>query len=219
MLPDAATFAAGAGALGLSRERRIVFYDQNGIQSAAARAWWTFRLFGYERVAVLDGGLPRWKAEGRTLADRARTPAPVEIEPLPAPPQVRGFDEVLAKLDDAGEQLVDARSAGRFHGRDEEPWGEPGRIPGSLNLPYEELLDPGMGTLLPAVTIRARFEDTGVDLSRPIVCSCGSGVTACVLLLGLVLIGKTDAALYDGSWVEWLRREDAPRIGPEGASG
>ena len=211
MLPPPEKFSARVRKLGLGDGVRIVVYDQRGIFSAA-RVWWTFRVFGHTDIAVLDGGLPKWLAEGR----------PVEEGPVQAVERhftarmntlmVRGRDQVLSNLESGRELVLDARSGGRFEGREPEPRTglRGGRIPGSANLPFTELLNGETQTLLPTETLRARFAAAGVDPRRPVTATCGSGITAAVLALGLHLIGHRDVALYDGSWSEWGLPGDTP---------
>jgi thiosulfate/3-mercaptopyruvate sulfurtransferase len=210
MLPDAATFAAAAAALGIAAGDRVVVYDQSGIASAACRAWWTFRHFGQARVAVLDGGLPAWQRAGLPLASGEAQPAPVARAPRAGQLRVWDREAVLANLERRERLLVDARSRERFAGSGPEPWGEPGRIPASINLPYVELLD-AEGRFLPVDALRARVEAAGAALDRPLAVSCGSGVTACVLAFVLARLGQADVALYDGSWVDWVRSPGTPR--------
>jgi thiosulfate/3-mercaptopyruvate sulfurtransferase len=212
MLPSAEQFAEAASRLGLASDRLVVVYDQEGISAAACRLWWTLRVFGHERVAVLAGGLPRWRAEGRPLTDRI-APAPIGAFTARYRPElVRDLEAVLAGLDAPDAQLVDARSEERFRGSGEEPWGEPGRIPGSRHLFYGDLLTPDGGDLVDEAAIRARFAASGVDIARPLAASCGSGVTACVLALALYTFGIDTAAVYDGSWAEWVRHPATPRV-------
>jgi thiosulfate/3-mercaptopyruvate sulfurtransferase len=211
MLPTPEKFAARVRKLGLGDGNRIVVYDQLGLMSAA-RVWWMFRVFGHRDVAVLDGGLPKWIAEGRPTEDRPPQPRERHFTARYNNLMVRDREQVKANLSTRNEQLVDARAAGRFTGREPEVW--PGRrsghIPGSFNVPFSDLLDGKTKTLLPAEAIAARFRKAGVDLAKPIVTSCGSGVTAAVLALALHLIGRSDVALYDGSWAEWGRPGDTP---------
>jgi len=211
MLPGPNDFAAGVGALGIGDNTFVVVYDSYGLMSAA-RAWWMFRVFGYDRVAVLDGGLPKWKRENRPVDNQSVTVTPKVFTPRFRPHVLRRKSDVLVNLSSKAEQVVDARSAGRFRGSDPEPRSglRSGHIPGSLNLPYNTLLDPKTQTVLPADQLRTRFTEAGVDLSRPIITSCGSGVTACVLAFGLQLIGMPLAAVYDGSWSEWGLPGDTP---------
>ena len=204
MVPAAGRFARLVGALGVSNTTRVVFYDQKGL-SSAARGWWLMGLFGHDDAAVLDGGLPKWRAEGRAVESGAPTPAvPAHFRPHFRPTRLRGIGDILTNLDRRGEVVLDARAAGRFAGSAPEP--RPGmrawRIPGSRNLPYTELLNPD-GTFRPPAELRARFAARGIDGTHPVVTSCGSGVSACILTLGMRLAGLPDAAVYDGSWSEW----------------
>ena len=211
MLPSAEEFATHATALGLDDDARIIVYDAHGMMSAA-RVWWTLRVFGHAKVAVLDGGLPKWVAEGRPVESGPARPRAGRFTARLAGDRVRDAATILADIPARREQIVDARAAGRFTGEEEEVW--PGRrrghIPGSLNLPFTELLDPATKTFLPAEALRARMDAAGIDATRPVVTSCGSGVTAAVIALALHLVGRDDVSLYDGSWAEWGLREDLP---------
>lgn len=211
MLPSAEDFAAKVGAMGIGSEDFVVCYDTHGLMTAA-RAWWMFRVFGHDRVAVLDGGLPKWVADGHPVVAGQPTPAFKTFTPAFRPDLVRSKDDIRANIDTRREQVVDARAAGRFDGSVAESW--PGRraghIPGSRNLPFTDLLDPASKVVLPAGQLRDLAAGAGVSLDRPVVASCGSGVTACVVVLGLYLAGRTDVAVYDGSWAEWGLPGDTP---------
>jgi thiosulfate/3-mercaptopyruvate sulfurtransferase len=211
MLPGAAAFAGAMSALGLHDGDDLVVYDASGTNISAARAWWTFRVFGHPRVAVLDGGLPKWRREGRPLEAGPVTLRPGRFSASLDRAAVRDLAAVRALVDRPTEQIVDMRSAGRFAGTEPEPRAglRGGHIPGSRNLPFNELVAAD-GTLLPADELRRRVEAAGIDLSRPIVATCGSGTSACTLILALHLLGDDRTALYDGSWTEWGGRDDTP---------
>jgi thiosulfate/3-mercaptopyruvate sulfurtransferase len=220
MLPAPDLFAEKVGALGIGNDDLAVCYDAFGIL-AAPRAWWMFRAMGHDRVAVLDGGLPKWLAEGRPTESGLAEPAQRTFRPAPRPELVRGADDV-AGMAGGPEQLVDVRGAERFAGQAPEVW--PGRrwghVPGSLNLPFPELIDPDTGTLLPPEAIAERARAAGVDLTEPVTAMCGSGVTATILALALDRIGRSDVAVYDGSWADWGRDDDRPlATGPAGRPG
>ncbi len=215
MVPPADVFAAAASALGVGPDTRVVAYDVYGMQSAA-RVWWMFRLFGHDGVSVLDGGLPKWKAEGRATTAEARPARPARFAARLRPDLLRGIDDMRRNVETGGEQILDVRAAGRFTGAEPEPRAgmRSGHMPGSLNLPFGELLAAPHKTWLGAGAIRDRAAAAGLDLDRPVAASCGSGVTACVAALGLYLVGKEDVAVYDGSWSEWGGRDDTPVVGP-----
>ena len=210
MLPDAGAFASAVGALGIGRGDRVVVYDVRGVVSAA-RVWWTFRAFGHEAVAVLDGGLRKWRAEGRPVESGAPAPVARTFEATPRPELVRDLHAMRANVATRSAQVLDARSAGRFAGTEAEPRAglRGGHIPGSLNLPYDTLYRAD-GTLRSPDELRGALREAGVDLGRPVVTTCGSGVTASVLALALYLVGRHDVAVYDGSWSEWGGRADTP---------
>jgi thiosulfate/3-mercaptopyruvate sulfurtransferase len=204
MLPAAEKFASRMRRLSLGDGNRIVLYDADGV-AGAARAWWMFRVFGHGDISVLDGGLRKWRAEGRPLDDLPPMPRERHFTARLNTMLVRDRDQILANLASGREQVIDARNPGRFRGEAVEPW--PGRrqghIPGSLNLDHTLLVDPATGTLQPPEVLAQLFESAGIEPKRPIVTSCGSGITACVLALGLHLAGYRDVAVYDGSWAEW----------------
>ena len=180
---------------------------------ASARAWWMFRVFGHDRVSVLDGGLPKWRAEGRPVeAGGPAAATPRSFNARFRPELVRDVGQVSDNLTARHEQVLDARSHGRFVGTEPElrPGVRSGHIPGSLNLPYDRLFLPADGTLAPADVLRKAFEGAGVDVGKPVVTTCGSGVSAAVLAMGLYLVGRADVPVYDGSWTEWGGRADTP---------
>ncbi|WP_332653250.1 3-mercaptopyruvate sulfurtransferase [Brevundimonas sp.] len=207
MLPSPEVFSARMGRLGLSETDHIVVYDTVGIRSSA-RAWWMFRVMGAPRVQVLDGGLPKWRAEGRETGSGPTAPvAPAVFNARLDRAAVADLAAVRAAL--AGEaQVLDARAADRFEGRAPEPRPglRSGHMPGALNLPFPTLLDD-TGAMKPAAELATAFRNAGVDLDRPVVTTCGSGVTAAILSLGLAVLGRR-SRLYDGSWAEWGGRED-----------
>lgn len=209
MAPPPEKFASRVRRLGLGDGVRIVVYDSTGIFSAA-RVWWLFRLMGHEDVRVLDGGLPKWLAEGRPVEDLAPVPRDRHFTVRRQPALVRDLAQVREKLASGSAQLVDARPAARFEGTAPEPRaGLPsGHMPGSLNVPWSSLMAPD-GTLLEPDRLAGVFREAGVDLSRRIVTSCGSGVSACVLALGLARLGLWDVPVYDGSWAEWAAQPGA----------
>jgi thiosulfate/3-mercaptopyruvate sulfurtransferase len=204
MLPSAVKFSARMRRLGLGDGNRIVLYDTGGI-IGAARVWWTLRVFGHTDVAVLDGGLRKWLAEGRPVDDLPPLPRERHFTARLNTMMVRDRDQVLRNIETRREQLLDARAAGRFAGTAAEPW--PGRrqghIPGSRNLDHLSLVDPATGTVKPPAELAKLYRDAGIDPRQPVITTCGSGITASVLALGLHLIGDKDVAVYDGSWAEW----------------
>ncbi|MBV8889924.1 MAG: 3-mercaptopyruvate sulfurtransferase [Alphaproteobacteria bacterium] len=211
MVPSPDLFARKMAERGIGDDDRVIVYDTVGL-SSAGRAWWMLRLFGHDNVALLDGGLPKWRAEGRPLETAVPSPPQRHFTACLNPVLVRDKEALLANLGTRGEQVVDARAAGRFDGSAEETW--PGRrrghIPGSRNLPFDRVTDPQTRQLRNADELRQLFRDAGVALDRPVVTSCGSGVTACAVAFALHLLGHPGAAVYDGSWSEWGLPGDTP---------
>ncbi len=203
MLPAPEKFSSRVRAMGIGDGTRVIIYDGAGIFSAP-RVWWMFRVMGFADVAVLDGGLKKWKAEGRPLNDERPRPSPRHFTARRNAPLVRDLSAMLHNLDTCSEQVVDARSGPRFRATEAEP--RPGlaggHIPGSCNLPSSQLVN-GDGTLKSHDELVRLFDDAGVDLKRPIITTCGSGVSACILALGLAMLGRDQVSVYDGSWAEW----------------
>jgi thiosulfate/3-mercaptopyruvate sulfurtransferase len=211
MLPDDAEFAAAIAALGISNDTDIIVYDQRGLFSAA-RVWWMFRAHGHTRVAVLDGGLPKWRAESRPIASgTADQPVPAQFVARLNPDLVRHRHHILEVAHRRNAKLLDARAAARFDGTAPEPRPgmRAGHVPGAISLPFQELLNADQ-TLKSPATLRALFAERGVDGAEPVITMCGSGVTAAILTLGLHHAGLPIGGLYDGSWAEWGGRADTP---------
>lgn len=214
MLPGAGVFAQAAGDLGLQKDQSVVVYDSKGLFSAA-RVWWTLSVFGFEDVRILDGGLPAWEQAGYKLdsgeADVETTSVePANAETLLANNAVVDAAQMLKASEDASAVILDARSQGRFDGHDPEPRAglRGGHIPGSACLPYTRLLNDGR--LKSDDELRAIFAEFDLSADKPVYTTCGSGVTAAILSLGLHCIGMSNISLYDGSWTEWGGREDLP---------
>ena len=202
-LPNAVQFAARMAEIGIRDGDRVVIYDDSAVKTSA-RAWFILRHHGLAEVAILDGGLGKWRAEGHPLESGAPNGERGQVTPKREAGTVRSKEDILANLASQAEQLLDARGAGRFTGAEPEirPGMLSGHIPGSRNLPFGDVLNPD-GTFKNEAGLRGAFAEAGIDLGRPVVTTCGSGVTAAVLLFAMHLLGKEDVALYDGSWSEW----------------
>jgi len=211
MYPDAAQFARDVGALGVSSDSLVVIYDAGG-WVAAPRAWWMFLSFGHPNVRILDGGLQKWRAEGRPLQAGPVSPQRGQFTARLDPTHVRSLAQMRDNLASHREQVIDARARARFAGSVAEPRPglRSGHIPDSLNLPYNELFDAATGTMKPIADLKALFTSAGLDLQRPVVTTCGSGVSAAVLTLALYRLGVRGSALYDGSWSEWGQADGPP---------
>ena len=211
MAPPPEKFASRMQSLGLGDGSRIVLYDDSPLNSAA-RAWWLLKLFGAHDVALLDGGLAKWKAEGRPLEMGKHTLRHRHFTVWRDAKAVRTKEQMLANVESGAEQVLDARPAARFTGeeRDPRPGMAPGHIPGSRNLPHKQLLNED-GTWKQGDALKAAFEQAGIDLDKPLVTTCGSGMTASVLAFGAHLLGNDDVAVYDGSWTEWGADAETPK--------
>lgn len=209
MFPDEATFAEAVGDLGISNADTVICYD-GGKTTGACRAWWMFRAFGHRQVALLDGGFNKWRAEQRATESGQVAASPTRFEAHFNQARVRSLDEVNSVIQQGHpEQILDARAQGRFQGTAPEPRPgmRSGHMPGALNLPYEQLLNDD-GTFKSEDALRVEFERAGLQTDKPVITSCGSGISAATLLLGLHLLGRDDTSLYDGSWAEWGSRSD-----------
>lgn len=210
-IPDAETFAVETGKLGIAAGDAIVVYDQTGMSFAAARVWWMFRLFGYNDVRILDGGLPAWLAAGLPVAAKT-PPVPMTSLALFRPELFKRREEMLENIASKEFTVIDARDPRRFAGSVAEPRPgmQVGHIPDSHNVFFGSLIDPENGQLKKPDDLRAVFAESGADIDKPVACTCGSGVTACVVALALHEIGKPDAAIYGGSWSEWATSPGMP---------
>ncbi|XP_045212358.2 3-mercaptopyruvate sulfurtransferase-like [Mercenaria mercenaria] len=219
MLPSETHFAEYVGNLGIDNDTSVVIYNDHPdfAQFSAPRVWWTFRVFGHEGVHLLDGGLRSWRDAGFPIATGVETPQKKAFTAKLNRNHIKSFEEVADNIASQNFQVVDARSAGRFHGTDPEPREDckPGHIPGSASIPFTRILDPytspdgkivNGGAVKSTDDLKKVFTEACVDLNRPLTTSCGSGVTACCLVLAAYLCGKNDTCVYDGSWVEWYKR-------------
>jgi thiosulfate/3-mercaptopyruvate sulfurtransferase len=212
MLPTPEAFAEAVGKLGLGDQDHIVVYDQQGLFSAA-RVWWSLRAMGAERVQVLDGGLPKWRSEGRKVESGSVAIAPARFTAKFNPDLVRDVDQMKANVEARTFQVADARPAGRFTAEVAEPRAglRSGHMPGARSTPFGSLLEAN-GTMKSADSLRVAFADAGVDVAGQIATTCGSGITASVVALALARLGRFDVPVYDGSWSEWGSREDTPIV-------
>jgi thiosulfate/3-mercaptopyruvate sulfurtransferase len=210
MLPSTEQFVEAVSALGIGNDDQVVVYDSNGIFSAA-RVWWMFRVFGHDNVKVLNGGLPKWKAENKPLESGDSKIKPALFTTHFRPTLLRSLTQMQKNVATKHEQVVDARSAGRFKGTEPEP--RPGlgsgHIPGSSNVFFKECLSAPYNTLKPVNELRAIYENKKIDYLKPMIASCGSGVTACILALALYELGNKEVAIYDGAWAQWGSQENA----------
>lgn len=214
MLPNPTDFAKKIGLQGINDGDQVVVYDRLCGGSAAARAWWMFRVFGHDKVAMLNGGYGKWTKEKLPTEMSAVRPEPRGFTATFNPSLVRTLSEMKANLVNGAEQVIDARGPAKFDGTQEDvfPHKKLGHIPHAVNVPWGDLIDPESGAFIAPEALAARFRAAGIDLQRPIVTSCGSGITSCVVALGLYLLGKKDVAVYDGSWAEWGLEEDTPAV-------
>ncbi|XP_059809516.1 3-mercaptopyruvate sulfurtransferase [Hypanus sabinus] len=214
MMPSAEHFGQYVGALGIGNATHVVVYDASDWgMFCSPRVWWMFRAFGHRRVSVLDGGLKLWCRQGLPVTAEIQQLPPAQFQPQPRP-LVKSFEQVLDNIDSKEFQLVDSRPSGRFQGTQPEPRPgfDPGHIPGSVNIPFIEFLDPETLRIKSEKELRSIFEECGVDLSRPLVGTCGTGVSACHIALAANLCGQDDVMIYDGAWVEWFKRANPSYI-------
>lgn len=212
MLPKPTEFAHKVGLLGIGDADRVIVYDRLFGASAAARVWWMFRVFGYSRIAMLDGGYDKWTKEKRPTEMSPVRPEPKTFTATFSTSLVRSIGEMKANLASRAEQVIDARGPAKFDGSQDDvfPVKKKGHIPNAINVPWADLINPETGAMLSADAMQARFAAAGIDLAKPIVVSCASGILSCVTALGLYVVGHKTAAVYDGSWAEWGLAEDTP---------
>lgn len=214
MLPSAADFAKKVGLLGIGDGDHVIVYDRLYGGSAAGRVWWMFRVFGYEKVSILDGGFGKWVKDKLPTEMSPVRPDPKTFTAKFSPDLVRTLEQMKANLASGAEQVVDARGPAKFDGtqKDVFPFKKLGHMPNAINVPWADLVDEETGVFLPPDVLAARITKAGVDLKKPIVTTCASGITSCHLALALYLTGYKNAAVYDGSWAEWELAEDAPTV-------
>ncbi|MGJ5096136.1 sulfurtransferase [Bradyrhizobium oligotrophicum] len=212
MLPSSEDFAHKVGLLGVSNADRVIVYDRHYGGSAAGRVWWMFRVFGHDNVALLDGGFGKWTKEKKPAEMTPVRPVPASFSASFRPELVATSGAVQSLLHSGGAQLVDARGPGKFDGTQADvfTFKRQGHIPGAVNLPWADLVDPDTGELLASDALGARFAAAGVDLAKPIVTTCASGITSCMLALALYRLGVPNAAVHDGAWAEWSQLDDTP---------
>jgi thiosulfate/3-mercaptopyruvate sulfurtransferase len=214
ILPNAADFAKKVGLLGVGDGDRIVVYDRLWGGATEAQEWWGFDLFGYDKVAMLDGGFGKWTKEKLRTEMTPVRPQPRSFTATFDPGLVRTLSDLKANLGTHAEQVIDARGPGKFDGTQEDvfPFKKRGHIPNAVNVPWGDLIHPETGAFLAPDALVARFASAGIDLQRPTVTTCASGITSCVVALALYLLGHENAAVYDGSWAEWESAEDTPAV-------
>lgn len=214
MLPSAADFAKKVGLLGVATGDKVVVYDRLCGGSAAARVWWMFRAFGYEDVAVLDGGYGKWTKEKRAAEMAPVRPEPATFAATAVPALVRDLSQMIANVGTHAEQVIDARGPGKFSGSQDDvfPVKKKGHIPGAINLPWGDLIVEETGEMIAPEALAARFVAAGIDVTKPVVATCASGTISAVVLLALFILGNRTAALYDGSWAEWGLADDTPAV-------
>jgi thiosulfate/3-mercaptopyruvate sulfurtransferase len=214
MLPSAADFGKKVGLLGVNDGDRVIVYDRLFGGSAAARAWWMFRVFGYENVSLLDGGFTKWTKEKQPTEMSPVRPEAKTFTGTYSPTLVRSLAEMKANLESGAEQVVDARGPAKYDGTQEDvfPFKKLGHMPNAINVPWADLMNGDAGTFEPADVLKSRFEAAGVDLSKPIVTTCASGILSPMVALALYLVGHKTAAVYDGGWAEWSIADDLPVV-------